>query len=791
MKPIILNFLSVIRRFKLATILNVLGLSVAFAAFMVIMIQLNYDVNFDKCHKDYDKIFRMELLVPNISTERVPIISRPLVDIFAGSSPQIVACALVNGWGSETSFHVENEGNEGEIVVFKESAISVTPEYTDVFTFDIVEGDRDALKTPDNILIPLSLSRKLFGNEPAVGRRLVYDSGSKTVGAVYRDFPANTTVRNYIFSSIPDTEDRQNWNNMTYNAFIRVNDASNAPLILENITRSFDLSQVFGEGCSTHLTALRDIHFLHNMQYDTAPKANKQTLLILFAIALVTIIIAVINFTNFSMALTPMRIKSINTQRVLGARRSMLRFALVFEAALISFLAYLLAFLFVSLFQGTPMRNMVDADLSFAAQPAIFGGTALVALLTGLFAGLYPSRYITSFAPALVLKGSFGLSPKGRSLRNTLISIQYIASFALIIGSFFMFLQNRFMQNSPLGYEKDAMLAVNIHQIQKNRDALTAQLKNCAGIEEVTYGQFLLSSMDSYAKQGIFYRGELRMFQYFPVHYTFLDVMGIKISEGRDFRPDDANKEKGVYVFNEAARREYDLELNTVFDDFGQVGLGSGEIIGFMPDVKFASFRMAVEPMAFYVSENGSQFADLPSYIAYIKLNKSADIHSAITDIKTILAGFDSDYLFDVQFFDEVLQRLYEKETSLSALITLFSMIAIFISIVGVFGLVVFDSECRHKEIGIRKVLGASTAGIIFMFNKVYFRILAICFVAAAPVAWYAVHRWLQNFAYKTPMYWWVYLLAFTAIGIITAATVTFQSWRVASDNPVNAIKNE
>jgi putative ABC transport system permease protein len=159
--------------------------------------------------------------------------------------------------------------------------------------------------------------------------------------------------------------------------------------------------------------------------------------------------------------------------------------------------------------------------------------------------------------------------------------------------------------------------------------------------------------------------------------------------------------------------------------------------------------------------------------------------------IRSTLAEFDAEFPFSVRFYDEVLQRLYEKEISLSSLISLFSLIAIFISIVGVFGLVVFDSECRRKEIGIRKVLGASVASIIFMFYKAYFKILVICFVIAAPLAWYAIDHWLQNFAYKTPMYWWVYALAFAAIGIVTACTVTFQNWRVATANPVEAIKTE
>jgi putative ABC transport system permease protein len=405
-------------------------------------------------------------------------------------------------------------------------------------------------------------------------------------------------------------------------------------------------------------------------------------------------------------------------------------------------------------------------------------------MLTGLFAGLYPSRYITSFAPALVLKGSFGLSYKGKRLRNTLIGVQFVASFALIIGASFMYLQNRFMQRSSLGYDKDALITVNIEQIQKNRDVFTNQIKEFSGIEDVTYGETLLSSSDSYMKWGEPIEGKIVNFQVFPVHYTFLKTMGIAVSEGRDFRQEDAQTKHGAWIFNEAALKRYDLELNTSFE-----GWFRGEIIGFMPDLKIASFRVAVEPMGFYVP--GTEFWSNQPNVAYIKVKQGANLHAAMNHIQTTLSGFDAYFPFEVRFYDEVLQRLYEKERSLNSLISLFSLLAIFISIVGVFGLVVFDSECRRKEIGIRKVLGASTVGIIVMFNKAYFKILVICFVMAAPLAWYAVHRWLENFAYKTPMYWWVYLLAFVAVGIITVATVTFQNWRVATADPVKAIKSE
>jgi putative ABC transport system permease protein len=456
--------------------------------------------------------------------------------------------------------------------------------------------------------------------------------------------------------------------------------------------------------------------------------------------------------------------------------------SLVSEVVMICMLSYLVSLVLILLFNSTSLARLVDADLSLAANSLIVGGTALVALLTGFLAGMYPARYITSFAPALVLKGSFGLSPKGRKLRNTLISVQFIASFALIIGASFMYLQNYFMQHSSLGYDKDMMLTVNIGRLQQKRDAFTNRLKTFSGIEDVTFGESLLSSSDQYMGWGRKYNGEDINFQCLPVHYTFLKVMGIEIKEGRDFRAEDANMQYGVFVFNETAREKYKLQLNTMVD-------GQGEIIGFMPDVKFASFRTTVDPMAFYVwgTEN---WGNQPNN-AYIKVKAGADMRAAMSYIRSTLAEFDQEYVYNVRFYDEVLQRLYEKESALSSLISIFSLIAIFISIVGVFGLVVFDSECRRKEIGIRKVLGASIIGIILMFNKAYFKILLICFAVAAPIAWVAVFRWLQNFAYKTPMYWWVYVLAFLAVGVITAATVTFQNWRVATANSVEAIKAE
>jgi len=781
MNPIIRNLFSTVRRFRLTMTLNILGISVAFSAFMVIMIQLDYDYGFDKFHKDSDKIFRLEFTRGSLWQNAV---SRPLAEHFFESSPHIVAGAIGTQSPVKSFFLVENDGVRN---FFEEGAMLVSPDFFDVFTFDFVEGSKDALKTPGNIIIPLSLSRKLFAKESAVDRQIVFESGgNQTVGAVYRDLPANTVVSNCIYRPVPEDENKHDWNNWNYQVYLRVNHPSNAALLVDNFKRTFDVQADYvpnfgseASGENIRLTVLPDIHFITDV-YDSAPKANRQTLMILFAIAIVIVAIAAINFTNFSTALTPMRIKNINTQRVLGVRRNRIRFSLVLEAVFACLLSYLVALCFVLLFNSTPLARLVDADLSLAANPLIVVAMALFALFVGFLAGVYPAFFTTSFAPALVLKGNFGLSHKGKKMRNTLIGIQFFASFTLIIGASFMYLQNHFMQNSPLGYDKDDLITVDVRRIQESREAFTNQLKAYSGIKDVTYGGNLLSSADAYTGMGVQYKGEQIIYQFLPVDHTFLDVMGIEVLEGRGFRQEDANAPQGVFVANETARKQLNLELNTFLFNI--------EIIGFMPDLKFASFRTAVEPMGFLMSGNQRMFGRY----AYIKLMPGVNKRAVMSHIQTTLAAFDADYhFFEIRFFDEVLQRLYEKETSLSSLITLFSLLAIFISIVGVFGLVVFDSECRRKEIGIRKVLGASTMGIIIMFNKAYLKMLLICFVIAAPLAWYVITRWLENFAYKTPMYWWVYLLALVAVGIITACTVTFQNWRVANADPVKAIKSE
>lgn len=788
MKTILKNFISVLRRFKTATLLNILGLSTAFAAFIVIMMQWDYDRTFDQSNKYAQTIFRIDV----VDQERgqMAIISRPMAETFIQSSPHILAGALTDSWTGKLFFNVDDNGQRS---AYQEPSRRINPEMTQVFDFTMIEGRDDALKAPENVLIPQSMAQKIFGNQSAVGQLLKAVNQTYIVGGVYKDFPENSSMNNLLYYSMGD-ENLHSWGNWNYSFFIRVDQPENAAALVDNFKKHFKAPEWFGDdfsweqaGYDLRVVPLTDLHFCGLVLYDTTPKTSTQTVLLLFTIAIVILLIAGINFTNFSTALAPMRIKSINTQKVLGGSGAIIRLALILEAIVVSLLSCLIALLLVFVAKSTPVAHLVNADMSLTAHPVLLGLTFLLALFTGLLAGIYPAFYMTSFQPALVLKGSFGLSPKGRRLRNVLIGVQYMASFALIISSLFMYLQNYYVHHTPLGYDKDELIITDINQtVRKSYQAFASQLKNFSGIDDVTFAESLLSSDDQYSNWGRTFHDKQISYQCLPVDASFLKVMGIHITDGRDFQEGDMHTRHGAYIFNQSARDKFNFQPDDMID--------SARIVGFMPDVKFASFRMEVTPMAFFVwgaHRWGNSDGDRKYQYAYIKVNAGSDLRAAREHVQSILQTFDPEYPFDVRFFDNVLHNLYEKEQSLSSLITLFSLIAVFISIVGVFGLVVFDSEYRKKEIGVRKVLGSTARQIIIMFNKTYIRIVCICFVLAAPMAWYGVHRWLENFAYKTPMYAWVYIVAFAIVAIITILTVTFQNWRAANENPVHSIKSE
>ena len=788
MKLILRNLMRIFRRFRTAMILNILGLAVAFTAFMLLMMQWNYDQQFDRNDPNADRIFRIDA---QWDAGRAALSSGPYGLAFMRSSPHIVSGCLLYLLPEDESFTIESDGEQR---IFKDKLHKVTSGLTQVFHFDLVEGDTSALEAYDKILIPESAARRWFGQKAATGRQVTLGDGrTLSVGGVYRDFPNNNSLKNNIYVAIRKDQNESEineWTSMNFAFYIRLDQGGTADAqalvdaFAEN-NQEFKNYRQANDKIDMVAIALTDIHTFEPLMFDPTPRTSPATMFLLFSIAIIILLIAAINYTNFSTALSPMRVRNVNTQKVFGASQTSLRGALLAEAVIICLVAFLIGLLLLWGLQDYNLNLLIQADIRPEAHLPLIGLTALIALAIGLLAGLYPAYYTTSFAPALVLKGSFGLSPKGRMLRNLLMGFQFIASFALVIGALCMFLQNRYAQTTPLGFDKAWLVTSDIDKsVNGKRQVLEERLKQHPEVASVAFSEMpFYGDNDIYAKWGRKFKGEAISFEVLVVSPSFPKVIGIPIIEGRDFREEDARNTNGCFIINRMMREHHGIQPGDK--------IGTQEIVGVTDNFHYTSMRRGISPMAFYTSDKSADATDRLYTNVYVRMNAGTDPATAIQILHDELEALSPGYPFDIRPFDEQLERTYKNEQRLATLISLFSLLAVLISIAGVFGLVVFDSEYRRKEIGIRRVMGASVGNILLMFNKSYLWILLVCFIIACPIAWYAINEWLQSFAYRVPNYWWIFPVALLIVGGVTLLTVTYQNWHAANENPVNSLKSE
>ena len=783
MKTLIRNFSHTFRRFFTASILNILGLSIAFASFFVIMTQVDYDYNFNKGYKDYEKIFRIEIN-PNPDSGWQLWTPRPLCEQLQSASPYIKSISQVESYQSEDEYEVN--GN-----LFKATTCTGFGNFLETFQPEMINGSADALNQPKTVLLSESTAKKFFGTTDVIGQTIFRgkqaDNNAWTIGGVYKDFPENSQIKNWVMMPKEADTDKGNWRNWNYICYMRLESPSAAPeiekLIWQIFVKNFptlkqdsDISQFI------RLTPLTDAHF---STVGNKSASSRTTLYLLICVSFLIVIIATINFMNFSLAETPMRIKSINTQKVLGATTRSLRLTLITEAMFISFIAFILALIWVAILKDFGLQELVNAQLTITEHPMLLLATFGLSLLMGLMAGLYPSYYVTSFPPALVLKGSFGLSPKGRTLRTALVCIQFFVAYMLIIGVGIMYLQSRYIRTSDYGYDKDVIITGNMTtETQAQNDAVVNDLSRIPGVKGVAFSMFILSSADNYMNWAMDDNNTVVRFDVMPVDYHFLDVMGIHITEGRNFKPGDGD----VYIFNEATRKKYPwLKV-------GQTAPDDHLIVGFCENIKYSSFRNDdnTQPMAFFIyGKNFERIGHQWQQTINIRVSAGVDKVEVIRSLQKTMEKFTPGHDFNFRFMDEVLDANYRNELRFTKQILLFSLIAIAISLTGVFGLTMFESEYRKKEIGIRKIMGSSTTQILYMFNRRYILILAGCFIVAAPFGWWIGQHWLQGFAEKTPVTPWIFILSFLLVTLITMITITVQSWKNANENPVNSIKTE
>lgn len=811
MKIAFRNFLTTLRRYKISSLLNVIGLTLAFTAFYVIMTQVWWELGYNRSLHEADRIYLVESEDWYEPGKWSSWLNRPVPErVIASTAGVEVGGCMWGGFGSGTCW-TSNEPSFG-YNKFSASCGSVSLPFLDVFAFRSVEGDVHDLGKPKSVIVSREAAERM---RVGVGSLIWVDTdepqpdGAMEVVAVFEDFPDNSllgecevvknlgetnlyTTSEWSFNYFvkfrpgadPDEFARQ-WTNVNQEM---QREAAEKRAAAGDAADDDDESGIYG----VRLSPVSELYFESDSQ---APcrQGSVVTTYTLLGIAVLVIVLAFINFVNFFFALVPVRIRTVNTFKVFGAPASSLRFNFVFEAFGLVLIALLAAWYVSFALQGTEFASYISASLALSQNLEVVGLVAVVAFVMALAASLYPAWYITSFAPALVVKGSFGGTRSGRRLRTLLLGVQFFISIGLIIATSFIRLQHDYMMHYDMGFDKENLLAVRLSERGAvSYDALRQKLLSDPQVKDVTGATSRLVSVGRMG-WGREFKGRQVAFQSYVVQPDFLRVMGIPITDGRDFLESDFDKELGTMIFNEAARREFEMQVGDRINGFVSP---DEQIVGFCADFNFKPLQYGVSPFCFYLLPKKIQqenYWHLP-HVVYVRMTPGADIAAVTAHIRRCIAEVDprtepGDIV--VRVFDEELGLEYDNERKLTAIVGLFALLAVVIALMGVFGLVLFETQHRRREIAVRRVMGASRGEILAMFNRRYVMLVAVCFVLAVPVSIWAVRHWLAGFAYAVPLYWWVFALALAGVLAVTALTVTVRSWHAVNENPAESVKSE
>lgn len=761
MKIAFRNFLTTLRRYKISSLLNVIGLTLAFTAFYVIMTQVWWELGYNRSLHEADRIYLVENEDWYEPGKWSSWLNRPVPErVIASTAGVEVGGCMWGGFGSGTCW-TSNEPSFG-YNKFSASCGSVSLPFLDVFAFRSVEGDVHDLGKPKSVIVSREAAERM---RVGVGSLIWVDTdepqpdGAMEVVAVFEDFPDNSllgecevvknlgetnlyTTSEWSFNYFvkfrpgadPDEFARQ-WTNVNQEM---QREAAEKRAAAGDAADDDDESGIYG----VRLSPVSELYFESDSQ---APcrQGSVVTTYTLLGIAVLVIVLAFINFVNFFFALVPVRIRTVNTFKVFGAPASSLRFNFVFEAFGLVLIALLAAWYVSFALQGTEFASYISASLALSQNLEVVGLVAVVAFVMALAASLYPAWYITSFAPALVVKGSFGGTRSGRRLRTLLLGVQFFISIGLIIATSFIRLQHDYMMHYDMGFDKENLLAVRLSERGAvSYDALRQKLLSDPQVKDVTGATSRLVSVGRMG-WGREFKGRQVAFQSYVVQPDFLRVMGIPITDGRDFLESDFDKELGTMIFNEAARREFEMQVGDRINGFVSP---DEQIVGFCADFNFKPLQYGVSPFCFYLLPKKIQqenYWHLP-HVVYVRMTPGADIAAVTAHIRRCIAEVDprtepGDIV--VRVFDEELGLEYDNERKLTAIVGLFALLAVVIALMGVFGLVLFETQHRRREIAVRRVMGASRGEILAMFNRRYVMLVAVCFVLAVPVSIWAVRH--------------------------------------------------
>ena len=794
------SLLYLFRRYRLATLLNLLGLGVAVATFYLFMTQVIYNRTYNHNIHDHEHMYRLEIYGGLFGEDWGCNICRPFVTLLK-EIPQVKDATYISPYYiNKTDAKVGNRTITVPLINMGKPGI-------EFFTGKLLSGSSKTCGDGHNVIVSRSTAEKMFGTANAAGKTFESENGdgsktTVTVVGVSEDMPDNCTLPNGVY--ICENERGLNdWSEWSYNIYMLLDDGANPKKVERAIKLAFMKDNGYSEkdekkfdkevNMKIRITPVDDIYFSGIGPKD---RGNRNLVGVLTVASVFVLFIAMLNLLNFSLSEIPMRMRGINTRRVMGASIGSLRLKMIMENVMFAFVALLIGILLIVAFQrNESCMKLVSGDIHFASHMVLTVVMAVSALVVGALSAVIPAFYSTSFSPAMVLKGSFGLSPRGRRLRMAIMAVQFCLAFALTIYIGVMSSQSSYIFNSDYGFNKNEVFYTGLsEEAQTKKDAVRAELKKLPFVKSVGFAQNAIGTSDGYMGWGRGDNEHHMVLQVLPCDYEYLRTMQLKIVEGRDFRESDMKT--GAYVLNKTAMAQY--KWLVVGDSIGRQNGGWGSqsnynIVGVCNNFKLKSMRCdnSNVAVAFVIfGPDMAQWGDRCGQV-FVRVAKNQDKIEAKRRIAEVLNRLDGSQKYEMWFLDDDLQQTYVEEFRFISQVKLFAIICIIITIIGVFSLTMFETEYRRKEIAIRKVMGSSVGSVVRLFAMRYALPLVVAFVVAAPVGWWLSNSWLQSFAEHTPIHWWLFPLSFVLVSAVVVITVIIQSWRVATANPVESIKTE
>ncbi|MBW7838794.1 MAG: ABC transporter permease [Chitinophagaceae bacterium] len=790
------------------TFINIAGLAIGLSCFILIALYVTNELDYDRFYPNAERIYRVDADIKfGGNLLNLTVSSDPMGPTLKKDYPQVEDYTRI--YASEGS-KIVRKGNDyfnEEKIVYADST------FFNLFPQTVLSGEtKTALFEPNTVVISETAAKKYFSTTNASGKTIEIDQKPFKVTAVIKDMPRNSHFHFDFIMSMKNVD--YQWNSFlshNFHTYILLRPGTDYHAFEKNFTQvleqhvfpqasqlisgltSMDEFRKAGNMLNYSLMPLTKIHLYSQRYPELEANGNIQYVYIFSAVALFILLIACINFMNLSTARSVSRAKEVGIRKVLGTRRKSLISQFLSESTLMALISLILAIVITYFvlpgFNDIAAKSMSIRDIF---NPTLLPFLIALPFIVGLLAGLYPAFFLSKFKPVSVLKGRTNAGFKKNILRSGLVVFQFFTSIVLIIGTIIIYKQLHFIQTTSLGFNKNQVLIVDgAWALNKNDEAFKNEVLKLPGVESATMSGYIpvnsSRSDNTYSRDATMNQKNALSMQTWKVDYDYIGTMGMQIIKGRNFSKDFGTDSSAV-ILNEAAVRVLGFDNpvgNKIYQNFPG-GAGSVmkvyNIIGVVKDFHFESLRHNIYPLGLILEHNNT--------IMSFRIN-TADVKPLIAQIKNKWTALAPGMPFSYRFMDEAFNNIYRSEQQVGKISITFAILAIFIACLGLFGLVTYMAEQRTKEIGIRKVLGASVGQVTGMLSRDFLKLVLIASLIAFPVAWWVMHRWLQDFAYRIKIDWWVFLIAGLIALLIALATVSFQAIKAAMANPAKSLRTE